>query len=97
MPFDADDLAAFADTDMPGYAAATVAGFGTVAGLFRARAADAFGIQGSGPEFRCPASLVDGLAQGAAVTIAGTSYTVATVEGGDDTPVGMALIKLQAA
>jgi hypothetical protein len=79
MPFDADDIAAFNDTDMPGYALATI-GADTVAGRFRAPYAEALGIAGSSPSFSAASGDLSGVSQGGAITIAGTGYTVTAIE-----------------
>jgi hypothetical protein len=77
MPFDADDLAMFADADMPGYAQALVAGVDSVVGRFHADYVDPLGISSNQPVFMADESLLDSAVSGATVVIGGTSYTVA--------------------
>lgn len=79
MSLAADDIAAFFDPDMPGYALATVGGT-EVAALFSAAYADALGIASSGPALRAQTSTLPAVAQGTAVVVDGTSYTVAAVK-----------------
>lgn len=80
MPFDAADLALFCDTDMPGYAVATVAGGGTVDVLFGAPYAETFGIvSGERPIAVCAEGAISA---GAAVTINGVAYTALAVKQG---------------
>jgi hypothetical protein len=79
MPFDADDLAAFNDTDMPGYALALVGGV-EVAGRFRKRYAAALGMAGDRPSFVAPSADLAAAVHGTAVVIDGTAYTVAEVQ-----------------
>lgn len=87
MPFDADDIAMFNDADMPGYASATVTGIADpVAGRFRANYAEALGISGSRPMFAGATDDLAGVANGTAVEIDGTAYTVAEVRVADGTP-----------
>lgn len=79
MPFDADDLAAFNDPDMPGYAVATIGGV-DVAGRFRAAYADVLGMSGTRPVFSAPLDELAGVDEGAAVVIGGVSYEVEEVK-----------------
>lgn len=79
MPFDADDLAAFNDPDMPGYVVATIGG-SAVEGRFRAAYADALGMAGTQPGFSAPLDDLAGVEEGAAVVIGGVSYTVEEVK-----------------
>lgn len=77
MPFDAADLSAFVDPDMPGYVSATIDGQ-PVAGLFHERYEEAFGlVGGTGPVLR----VVDAVAadRGSSVVIGARSFTVAVV------------------
>jgi hypothetical protein len=74
--------------------AAAVGGVGVV-GIFDAAYADAFGIGGNGPVFRCASSAVVAVVAGAAVVINATSYTIAGPVEHDGT--GMALIHLREA
>jgi len=91
MPFDAADLAAFNDSDMPAYAAATI-GAASVAGRFRERYAEGFGIAGSTPVFEAASSDLTGVIQGTAVTVRAVAYAVAAVE--PDVARGMTLLRL---
>lgn len=93
MPFDAADIAAFNDSDMPGYAAATI-GAVTVVGRFRASFAAQFGIEGSSPMFSAASADLSGVAHGTAITINGTAYTVSGIE--PDT-FGQTVLRLQEA
>lgn len=93
MPFDADDIAAFNDSDMPGYAAATL-GAATVAGRFRASYAEVLGISGRQPAFSGASSELTGAAIGGAITIGGSSYTITEIE--PDT-FGQTVLRLQEA
>lgn len=79
MPFDADDMAEFNNADMPGYAEATIAGQ-PVDGRFHSGYAEALGIGGSTPSFSAASADLTGVSQGTSITIAGTGYTVATIE-----------------
>jgi hypothetical protein len=79
MPFDAADLAAFLDPDMPGYALATVGG-APVGGLFRSPYAESFGLVGTGsPAFRALSSDLAAVAPGDSIDIRDTAYRVAAV------------------
>ena len=82
MPFDSDDMSAFFDADMPGYAQATI-GAVTVDGLFRRRANDAFGIVDA-PEraFIAADGDLSQITIGSTIAIAGSNYTVAKIERG---------------
>jgi hypothetical protein len=76
MPFDAADIAAFFDEDMPGYAIGTFS-FGDVDGLFRDNTVEMMGIvEGRELSFTCAASDLQNVVRGTAVTILGTSYKV---------------------
>jgi len=93
MGLDADDLDAFFDPDMPGYAEAQFASGDPVAGLFRNSYSSALSVGGSLPDFRCPAAAVATVESGAAVTIGGVNYTVASpveTDGG-----GIAVLRLR--
>ncbi len=94
MPFDAADLAAFNDGDMPGYALATL-GAASIAGRFRAVSADAFGITPTDRvQFSAAASDLSAATVGAAVTINGSEYVVAEVMA-DDIGQGMTRLMLK--
>lgn len=93
MPFDADDIAAFNDSDMPGYAVATI-GADTVAGRFRARYGEVLGISGGQPAFSGASSDLSGAAVDGAATIGGISYTITAIE--PDT-FGQTVLRLQEA
>lgn len=75
MSLSAADIAAFFDSDMPGYALATFA-FGDVAGLFGNNYESALGVAGSAPSFTCATSSLTGqsVVQGTTLTIGGVSY-----------------------
>lgn len=90
MAFDAADLAAFVDSDLLNYVAATVGGT-SVAGLFRNAYASEFGIGGSAPSLLIVAADAPAATLGTTVTVGGTDYTVAGVE--NDVP-GMARLRL---
>lgn len=80
MTFDAADLAALVDPDMPGYALATIGGNG-VAGLFSNDYRDAFGMVSSNmPNFMAPPAVLAAVARGATVVVNATNYTVAKIE-----------------
>lgn len=82
MTFDAADLAAFFDPDMPGYAVASFAG-GDVAGLFGSGYAQAMAmVSGSQPTFQAPAADLGAVAEGTALTINAVSYKVREVRPG---------------
>lgn len=93
MPFDAADIAAFNDSDMPGYAAATI-GAATVAGRFRKSHADILGMAGGQPMFSAASSDLTGASIGGTVTIGGANYTVTAIE--PDT-FGQTVLRLQEA
>ena len=94
MPFDAADLAAFNDSDMPGYALASFSG-GDVAGRFRTVSAELFNIVAENRvQFSAAADDLSAVAVGAAVTINGTAYTVAEVME-DDVGQGMTRLMLK--
>lgn len=77
--FDADDLAAFFDPDMPGHALATIGGK-EVGGLFRKPYAESFGlVGGDNPAFRAPSSDLTGVRAGDDIAINDIHYTVASV------------------
>lgn len=94
MPFDADDIAAFNDADMPAYAVATIGADG-VAGRFRSAYTAAFGIDGTAPLFDAASTDVATVVRGTALTVHGTNYTVTGVE--PDAVTGMTRLKLQEA
>jgi len=97
MPFDAADLAAFVDPDMPGYALATIGGQ-PVPGLFGNGYSEAFGqMAGSQPRFRAPAGDLAGVVAGSAATILGKVYAVVEVQLPNDDPSGMGLLILESA
>lgn len=91
MPFDAADLAAFVDADMPGYVQATVDGI-VVDALFRHNYAAGLDISGSAPSLLLPSSSAASATNGTSVVVGGVSYTVSSVEA-DGT--GMTLLRLQ--
>ena len=91
MPFDAADIAAFNDSDMPGYAAATL-GASTVDGRFRQSYAEALGVGGGQPMFAAASSTLTAAAVGGTATIGGTSYTITAIE--PDT-FGQTVLRLQ--
>ena len=94
MPFDAADIAAFNDSDMPGYALASFSG-GDVAGRFRAVSAEVFGVVADNRvQFSAAAADLSAVTVGAAVTISGTAYTVAEVMA-DDIGQGMTRLMLK--
>lgn len=93
MPFDAADIAAFNDSDMPGYAAATL-GAATVAGRYRQSYADALGISGGQPMFSGASSDLTAATVGGAITIGGSGYTITAIE--PDT-FGQTVLRLQEA
>lgn len=81
MPFDAADIAAFFDPDMPGYAVATFSGGVTVAGLFVNNYATAFGlVGGSRPALTVSAAALPSVAIGDAVAINSTDYAIAEIQ-----------------
>lgn len=91
MPFDAADLAAFNDSDMPGYALASFTG-GSVAGRFRATTGELFGITPNDrAQFSAAAADLSAVVVGAAVTINGTAYTVAEIM---DSDIGQGMTRL---
>lgn len=78
MAFDAADLAAFVDIDMPGYVSATVNGQ-PVAGLFREQYAEAFGlVGGSTPALRVLESVSASV--GNAVAIAARNFLIVNIK-----------------
>lgn len=91
MPFDATDIAAFNDSDMPGYVAATL-GSATVAGRFRQSYAEALGIGGGQPMFSAASSDLTGASVGGTVTIGGANFTITAIE--PDT-FGQTVLRLQ--
>lgn len=92
--FDATDLSTIFDTDMPGYALATI-GAGTVDGLFLNTYSEGYGlVGGTQPVFRCATTDVPTVIEGTAITINAVAYTVRAVEA-DGT--GITLIRLEKA
>jgi hypothetical protein len=80
VTLDAADFAAFVDSDMPGYALATIGAEG-VPGLFSNNHKDAFGlVSSSTPNFMAPPSLVSAVSRGDAISINAVSYTVVAIE-----------------
>jgi hypothetical protein len=77
MNWDATDLAAIFDPDMPGYAAATIGGV-AVPGLFGSGFGTAFGglVSGEEPTFRCAAAAVASVTEGSTLIIGATTWTV---------------------
>lgn len=91
---DADDIAAFNDPDMPGYALALI-GAAPVHGRFRAAYAEAFGIVGgTSPSFSAASADLESVNEGDTITIGGTSYTVSGIEPGG---TGQTRLKLETA
>lgn len=93
MPFDAADIAAFNDSDMPAYAAANI-GAATVDGRFRANYGEVLGIGGGQPAFAGAGTDLSGVAVGDSVTVGGIGYTVTSIE--PDT-FGQTVLRLQEA
>lgn len=87
MPFDADDLAAFLDPDMPGYQQATI-GEAAVGGLFRKPYAESFGLMASdSPSFRALSADLATVAPGDDIELNAIHYVVTAVrpDGGGTT------------
>lgn len=76
--WDAADLAALIDPDMPGYALATLADQSTLGVLFRNPAAEAFGIGGTNPSALCVQTSAP--PRHALIVIDGVTYKVARLE-----------------
>ena len=93
MPFDAADIAAFNDSDMPAYALATI-GAASVAGRFHARYGVALGIGGGQPMFGAASVDLASVSPGDAVTINAINYTVNEKQTGD---IGQTMLMLQEA
>ena len=73
--WDAADLSALIDPDLPGYALGTKADLSQIGGLFRAPYAESFGlVSGNDPVFTC--LLATAPANGAGITITSIAYTV---------------------
>jgi hypothetical protein len=92
MAFDAADLAAFIDPDMPGAVSAAIDGQ-TVVGLFRQKYEEAFGmVGGTGPALR----VLDSIAvdRGSIVVIDSRTFSVVEIR---DEQFGMRVLKLEAA
>lgn len=80
MAFDAEDIAVFNDTDLPGYALATISA-APVHGRFRASSADPFGIVAAAQaSFTAATTDISSVAVGDSVAVGGTTYTVADVQ-----------------
>lgn len=94
MPFDAADIAAFNDSDMPGYYAATL-GAASVAGRFRANYGEVLGIAGGQPAFSGASSDLTGAAVGGSIIIGGTSYTITAIEPDALGQTGQTVLRLQ--
>lgn len=93
MHFDADDLAAFNDPDMPGYAVATIGGV-DVAGRFRAGPFDVMNVvEAFAPTFTAASGDLAGVAVDATVVIDATTYKVARRHVGR--PVGHTTLDLK--
>ncbi len=94
MPFDAADIAAFNDADMPGYALATI-GASSVAGRFRSASVDMLGVLvADRVQFAAAAADLSGVTVGSSVVIDGTTYIVAEVMA-DDIGQGMTRLMLK--
>ena len=92
--FDAADLAAFVDPDMPGYVSATINGL-PVGGLFSAAYGEAFGfVAGNKPALRVLDSVP--ATENDAVVCSFGNYTVATIEKSSG-PQGFKVLMLEAA
>ena len=90
--FDAADLAVFVDPDMPCYVSAMIDGQ-PVAGLFRERYEEAFGIVGgTGPVLRVLDSVSVSL--GSSVVVPSGSFTVSNIK---PEMLGMQVLILEAA
>lgn len=95
MAFDADDLAAFLDADMPGYQAATYDGATAINGLFRNAGAIGLGIvAGTDPTFTCRADDIAADPRDKTLLINGTAYTIADYR--PDATGEMMVLSLQA-
>lgn len=79
MPWDAADIAAFNDADMPAYAAATFGAL-TLEGRFREAYVAELGIGGSLPVYELATADLGSIAAGSSLTINGAGYTVTSVE-----------------
>lgn len=92
--FDAADLAAFVDPDMPGYISATINGQ-PVGGLFSAAYSESFGIVGgTSPSLRVLGSVA--VSDGDPVVTSFGSFTVASIESPLG-PSGVKLLRLESA
>lgn len=73
--WDAADIAALIDPDLPGYALGTKADLSTIDGLLREPYGEAFGmVGGSDPSYICAESAAPDV--GSALTIDAVAYTV---------------------
>lgn len=85
----AEDLSDFINTDTPGHAACVINGM-SVTGLFDNFYDDPLGMSASQPVLLLNEDDTGAVAAGDAITVAGTSYTVAAVE-----PDGYGLLRLR--
>lgn len=93
--FDADDLAAFNDPDMPGYALASLGGI-AVAGRMKLRPAESFDlVAGSLRYFSGSSAELAGVVVDSIVTIGSVDYRVQKIETPDPMASGMTLLVLK--
>lgn len=96
MAFDADDMDAFFDADMPGYQLATI-GAASVPCLFRGPYAESLGmVESSNPSILCQSADVTGVTAGTTtLTVNGASYTVISTQ--PDAPLAQTRLILEEA
>lgn len=93
-----EHLSSFINVDTPGYAQATI-GATTVDGVFDSAYADSVSglVGGYMPVFICASSDVSSIAEGQAITISATSFTVAGVEHDHVLKTGLTTLRLEKA
>lgn len=96
MAFDAADLAAFNDPDMPGAVVATISST-AIAGRFRKAYAEILMTAGNKPTFVAAIADLAGVALDAAAEIDGINYTVAEIITPDPQMPHMTRLLLEAA
>ena len=90
-----EHLSAFINADTPGYALATV-GADSVEGIFDSAYGEGLGmVAGYVPVFICASDDVSSIAEGQAITISATAFTVAGVEHDHVLKTGLTTLRLE--
>lgn len=92
-----EHLSTFINAETPGYALATI-GAASVAGVFDSAYGETMGMVGGySPVFICASADVSSIAEGQAITISATAFTVAGVEHDHALKTGLTTLRLEKA